>query len=109
MSAAAGPNATIDAAPKADIVHLALFGGTPAFAEKLHVGRPNIGDRDRLLARFNDMLDRRWLTNDGPFVQEFERRICEYVGVRHCVAMCNATIALEIATRALELSGEVIV
>ncbi len=29
--------------------------------------------------------------------------------MRHCVAMCNATIALEIAIRALELSGEVIV
>jgi dTDP-4-amino-4,6-dideoxygalactose transaminase len=29
--------------------------------------------------------------------------------VKHCVAMCNGTIALEIATRALELKGEVIV
>jgi dTDP-4-amino-4,6-dideoxygalactose transaminase len=94
---------------KSSIGDLALFGGAPAFAEKLHVGRPNIGDRAKLLERFNDMLDRRWLTNDGPFVQQFEQRICEYVGVRHCVAMCNATIALEIATRALELSGEVIV
>src|SRR4051812_43433274 len=55
------------------------------------------------------MLDRRWLTNDGPFVQEFEKKICEFIGVRHCVAMCNATIALEIAARALELKGEVIV
>jgi dTDP-4-amino-4,6-dideoxygalactose transaminase len=113
MSAAAAAatttSATIDPARKTEVGDLALFGGAPAFAEKLHVGRPNIGDRDRLLARFNDMLDRRWLTNDGPFVLEFERKICEYVGVRHCVAMCNATIALEIATRALELSGEVIV
>ena len=31
------------------------------------------------------------------------------LGVKHCVAMCNGTIALEIATRALELRGEVIV
>src|SRR5207302_10663010 len=109
MSAAVTPSVTIDPARKTDVGELALFGGAPAFTEKLHVGRPNIGDRDRLLARFNDMLDRRWLTNDGPFVQEFERKICEHVGVRHCVAMCNATIALEIAIRALELSGEVIV
>src|SRR5256885_11802521 len=97
---------THPSAQKTNLTDLALLGGSPAFAEKLHVGRPNIGDRDRLLARFNDMLDRRWLTNDGPFVQEFERKICEFIGVRHCVAMCNATIALEIATRALELSGE---
>jgi dTDP-4-amino-4,6-dideoxygalactose transaminase len=94
---------------KSSISDLAVFGGTPAFAEKLHVGRPNLGDRDRLMGRINDMLDRRWLTNDGPFVQEFEKKICEFIGVRHCVAMCNATIALEIATRALELKGEVIV
>ena len=31
------------------------------------------------------------------------------LGVRHCVAMCNGTIALEIAIRALDLKGEVIV
>ena len=31
------------------------------------------------------------------------------VGVKHCVVMCNATVALEIATRALGLKGEVIV
>ena len=39
---------------------LAIFGGAPAFAELLHVGRPNIGDRARLLERINDLLDRRW-------------------------------------------------
>ncbi len=88
---------------------LAILGGTPAFPEALHVGRPNIGDREVLLRRVNDMLDRRWLTNDGPLVIEFERRIAEFAGVKHCVAMCNATVALEIAIRALELRGEVIV
>src|SRR5581483_6013125 len=68
---------------------LAIFGNPPAFAEKLHVGRPNIGSRAHLLARINDMLDRNWLTNNGPFVQEFEKKISERLGVRHCVAMCN--------------------
>ena len=79
------------------------------FPSPLHVGRPNQGNRHRLLERINDMLDRNWLTNNGPFVQEFERRVAEYVGVKHCVAMCNATIALEIAIRAAGLRGEVIV
>lgn len=81
----------------------------PAFTEKLHVGRPNIGNREVLLSRINDMLDRRWLTNNGPFVQEFEQRLQDFLGVKHCIAMCNATIALEITTRALGLKGEVIV
>lgn len=88
---------------------LAILGGRPRFPNPLHVGRPNIGDRDAFLSRVGDMLDRRWFSNDGPMVREFEHRIAEYVGVRHCVAMCNATVALEIAVRALDLRGEVIV
>lgn len=88
---------------------LAILGGKPAFAEKLHVGRPNFGDRSRFLLRVNDILESRWLTNNGTYLQQFERRIAEIIGVKHCIAMCNATIALEIAIRALDLRGEVIV
>lgn len=88
---------------------LAIFGNPPAFAEKLHVGRPNIGDRERLMARLNEVLDRRWLTNAGPMVQEFEKRLAERMGVKHCIAICSGEIALEIAIRALGLKGEVIV
>jgi dTDP-4-amino-4,6-dideoxygalactose transaminase len=96
-------------AQKDSLQDLALFGGTPAFKDKLHVGRPNIGNRDRLLTRINDILDRQWLTNNGIYVQEFEQRIAEMVGVKHCISTCNATIALEIAIRAAGLRGEVII
>jgi len=58
---------------KTSTKELALFGGPPAFGELLHVGRPNIGDRGRFIARINDMFDRRWLSNDGPFAQELEQ------------------------------------
>ena len=88
---------------------LAVLGGERAFAELLHVGRPNIGDREYLLSRINEALDRRWLTNHGPLVREFEERVAEISGVKHCVAMANGTIALEIAIRAAGLTGEVIV
>ena len=94
---------------KSTVADLAIFGGTPAFAEALHVGRPNIGDKQRLAERIDDILERRWLTNDGRYVKELEQRIADFVGVKHCIAMCNATVALEIAIRALELKGEVIV
>jgi dTDP-4-amino-4,6-dideoxygalactose transaminase len=99
----------LNTGPKAQTQDLAIFGGEPAFAEPLHVGRPNIGNRDRLIERINDMLDRNWLTNNGPYVQELEARIAQFVGVRHCVSMCNGTVALEIAIRAVGLTGEVIV
>jgi dTDP-4-amino-4,6-dideoxygalactose transaminase len=55
------------------------------------------------------MLDRRWFSNSGPFVQELEQRIADRLGVKHCIAMCNGTVALEIAIRATGLTGEVIV
>lgn len=87
----------------------AICGGTPAFSETLHVGRPNIGSRETLFRRLGEMLDRGWLSNRGPLVLEFERALQSYLGVKHCIAMCNGTIALEIATRALGLEGEVIV
>ncbi|TMH49164.1 MAG: aminotransferase class I/II-fold pyridoxal phosphate-dependent enzyme [Betaproteobacteria bacterium] len=88
---------------------LAINGAPPMFAEPIHVGRPNIGDHKRFLQRASNILDSGWLSNNGPIAQEFEQRIASFLGVKHCVAMCNGTIALEIATRALELKGEVIV
>src|SRR5688572_4597810 len=88
---------------------LAINGAAPALAEPVHVGRPNLGDRQALLRYTGEIYDRRWLTNNGPLVQELEKRIAQRHGVRHCVAMCNGTVALEIAIRALGLKGEVII
>ncbi len=88
---------------------IGLFTGKPAFPQPLHVGRPNIGNRDQLLKRINGMLDRRWLSNNGPLVQEFEKEIAGYLGVRNAVCVCNATVGMEVAIRAANISGEVIV
>jgi hypothetical protein len=48
------------------IQDLAIFGGAAAFAEPLHVGQPNIGDREKLFQRLEDMLARRWLLAPAP-------------------------------------------
>ena len=88
---------------------LAILGGLPAFNEPRYVGRPNIGDRDRFMDRMNTLLDNRWLTNNGPLVQEFEARIASILGVRNCITVCNATIGLELLVGTLGLRGSVIV
>jgi dTDP-4-amino-4,6-dideoxygalactose transaminase len=88
---------------------LAILGGEPAFASPLPVGRPNIGSRQQFVAYAEQIFDNRWLSNAGPFVRQFEAELEKLLGVKHCLAVCNATIALEIAVRALELKGEVIV
>jgi len=87
---------------------LAILGGKPAFSEPLHVGRPNIGDRVAFFHRVEQILNNKWLTNDGPMVREFESRVCGMLGTKHCVAVCNGTVALDIAIRALGMQGEVI-
>ena len=88
---------------------LAINGAPPAFEETLHVGRPNIADRALFDQYVDQIYDAKWLTNNGPLVQELEQQIQEHLGVKHCIAMCNGTIALEIASRALGFQGEVIV
>jgi dTDP-4-amino-4,6-dideoxygalactose transaminase len=88
---------------------LAIHGGRPAFEQELHVGTPNIGDPERYRDLLDGMLRRRRFTNDGPLVREFEARLAAHVGVRHVVAICNGTLALEVALRASGATGEVIV
>ena len=46
---------------------LAIHGAPPAFEAPLHVGRPNICNRDAFLARVGGILDNQWLTK----VQQF--------------------------------------
>jgi dTDP-4-amino-4,6-dideoxygalactose transaminase len=88
---------------------LAILGHPPAFETPLHVGRPNLPDKRAILDRVASVLDSGWLTNGGPLVRDFERRLAEECGVKHCIATSNGTVALELAIRALELAGEVIV
>jgi dTDP-4-amino-4,6-dideoxygalactose transaminase len=88
---------------------LAILGHRPAFETPLHVGRPNLPDKRAILDRVASVLDSGWLTNGGPLVRDFERRLAEECGVKHCIATSNGTVALELAIRSLDLAGEVIV
>ena len=60
------------------------------------------------MRRIGETINARWLTNSGPKLREFEARLAEYLGVGHVIAMCNGTVALEIAMRAAGVCGEVI-
>ena len=89
---------------KKNLSDLACFGGTPLFNEKCYVGRPNLCSRKKLHTALDQIFDNRWLTNDGPFLRRFEERLQDYLGVRHCIAVCNATIGLQMVYRALRPS-----
>lgn len=101
--------ASISSQLKSHPADLAIHGEKPEFDQPLHVGRPNIPNRTNLQARLNQILDNVWLTNDGPFVREFERMVASITDTKHCIATSSGTSALEIAAAALNLTGEVIV
>jgi len=94
---------------KNSINDLAFFGGRPLFDDPLHVGRPNIPPKERFMEQVDSIWESGRLTNSGPKVKEFEIALQEKLGVKNCIAICNATRALEIAIRALGMEGEVIV
>ena len=94
---------------KRNLQDLAVFGGPRLFEHPLHVGKPNVPDKAAVLSQVSAALDRNWLTNDGPLVRELERKLAEYLDVPHCVAVCNATVGMEVLARALNLTGEVVV
>jgi perosamine synthetase len=41
-----------------------------------------------------------WISSDGPFVKEFEERFAAAVGRRYGVAVCNGSVALDVAVLA---------
>jgi dTDP-4-amino-4,6-dideoxygalactose transaminase len=94
---------------KATVSELAIFGSKPAFDDHVYVGQPTIPDRKDLMERIEGILDRKWLSNAGPCVNELQTRLADILGVKHCIAMNNGTTALEIVIRAVGLEGEVIV
>lgn len=59
------------------------------------VNQPLLGVREKeLLAQ---CIDTGWISSDGPFVAEFEKKFASYIGAKHGVAVCNGTAALEVA------------
>lgn len=64
------------------------------------------------LEEFTPYLEQIWsnkiLTNGGPFHQQFEKALCEYLGVEHVALFSNGTLALITALQSLRVTGEVI-
>jgi dTDP-4-amino-4,6-dideoxygalactose transaminase len=56
----------------------------------------------------SEIWQRQWLTNNGPLVNELELKLKEYLGVEHLLYLSNGTIALQLAIKALGLTGEII-
>src|SRR5580692_406272 len=74
----------------------------------IYVTRPELPPLDSFIPYLRKIWDSKILTNGGPFHQELERKLCEYLGVKHIALFANGTLGLVTALQALRITGEVI-
>jgi len=72
------------------------------------VTKVRMPDKKTFLKYVDKIYENGWITNSGPLVQEFEKKLADFLGVRNVVLVANGTTALEIAYRTLGLNGDVI-
>ncbi|PST83261.1 aminotransferase DegT [Pedobacter yulinensis] len=72
------------------------------------VTKPFLPDLQAYHAYVGSIWERQWLTNNGPLVNELELKLKAYLGINHLLFVSSGTIALQMAIRALGLTGEII-
>lgn len=81
----------------------------PLNGKPLHVGQLNLPSTESFREAFDGLFDRRFFANHGPLERQLDRELAQRFGVRHAIGVVNATVALMLTLRALDLKGEVIV
>jgi dTDP-4-amino-4,6-dideoxygalactose transaminase len=74
----------------------------------IYVTRPFMPPLEEFQPYLEKIWESKWLTNAGPFHQEFEKKLADYLGVEHLALFANGTLALVTALQALRITGEVI-
>jgi perosamine synthetase len=67
------------------------------------VSEPLLGDNVMGLVR--ECVETNWVSSEGRFIPEFERKWAQYCGAAHGVAVSNGTTALQVAMKALKLES----
>lgn len=74
----------------------------------LTTGAPQTPDLPALMQKIQAVFERNQLSNHGPEAQLLEAEVSDWLGVKHTIAVANATLGLLLACKALDLKGEVI-
>ncbi|RMQ44890.1 Aminotransferase [Pseudomonas cichorii] len=72
------------------------------------VTRPLLPPLEEFIPYLEQIWQSHQLTNGGPFHQQLEKELAEYLGVQHLSLFSNGTLALMTAIQALRIKGEVI-
>jgi dTDP-4-amino-4,6-dideoxygalactose transaminase len=74
----------------------------------IYVTQPYLPPLEEFIPYLEEIWANKWLTNNGPFHQQLEQALCDYLGVEHLALFANGTIALVTALQTLRITGEVI-
>jgi dTDP-4-amino-4,6-dideoxygalactose transaminase len=72
------------------------------------VTKSSLPELEKYLEYLKRIWSTRWLTNDGEFTQLLEEKLKAYLKVKNLALVCNGTLALHLALKALDLKGEVV-
>lgn len=72
------------------------------------VTKPYLPDQQKYLQYIAGIYERQWLTNNGPLVQKFENQLKSYLELEYLLYLANGTLALQLAIKGLDLTGEII-
>ncbi len=81
---------------------------TARLHDPVYVTQPALPPLEEFSGYLEKIWDSRILTNNGPFHQQFEKELAEYLGVKYLSLFTNGTLALVTALQALKVTGEVI-
>jgi dTDP-4-amino-4,6-dideoxygalactose transaminase len=76
--------------------------------KNIYVTQPSLPPLEAFIPYLAQIWENKILTNGGPFHQQLESALCQYLGVEHLSLFTNGTIALVTALQALGIRGEVI-
>jgi dTDP-4-amino-4,6-dideoxygalactose transaminase len=77
-------------------------------SKPIYVTQPYLPPLEEFIPYLETIWKNKILTNGGPFHQQLEQALCEYLGVEHIALFTNGTLALVTALQALRITGEVI-
>jgi dTDP-4-amino-4,6-dideoxygalactose transaminase len=81
---------------------------TTPIDKKTYVTKPALPPLADFMPYLEKIWDNRILTNNGPFHQQFEKELADYLGVQYISLFSNGTLALVTALQVLRITGEVI-
>lgn len=81
---------------------------TKSVSKEINVTKVDLPPLDEYIMYLKEIWSNGWITNNGKFVQLLEKELEKYLGVKNLLLVSNGTLALQIALKSLEISGEVI-